>query len=160
MSRYVLARDPQYEAGWVYRAEPTANAPNRYDLFNELSPAASVPAYRAVALRSPAFAILPDAVYQAILRGHRTGHAFCEALADTLNNGPPGCARIQTITGSALRAAALAPPPFGPGFAEADLAGADALEVWGTTFAAPTDFVEYRLMRAEVCLRTRRVAGY
>ena len=166
MSRYVLSRVLQYEVGWVYRAEPSHSAPpDRYDLFNDLSSAPHVPAYLRVVLAPDHFREIPGDIYDAVITLCETGgqtslDAALQLLAP-FDEPPAGCTCLQTVTGEALHNAALEPPPFGPGFAAADLNGVDALEIWGSRFSTTAeDFVEYRLLRAGLCVKFRRFAGY
>lgn len=62
----------------------------------------------------------------------------------------------------ALVRAATSRPPFGPGFGEAAVEKAEALEVHGSSFSDPgPDFCEFRLLDADgEVIATRRVGGY
>ena len=106
-------------------------------------------------------AIIYDAVITLCETGGQTSLDAALQLLAPFDEPPAGCTCLQTVTGDALHNAALEPPPFGPGFAAADLNGVDALEIWGSRFSTTAeDFVEYRLLRAGLCVKFRRFAGY
>jgi hypothetical protein len=62
----------------------------------------------------------------------------------------------------ALVREATSRPPFGPGFSEEELEGAEVLEVHGSSFSDPgPDYCEFRLLDAKgEVLKTRQVGGY
>ena len=69
---------------------------------------------------------------------------------------------MHKISETTDRASMTSPPPFGPGFTEADLEGAVRMEVWGTKFDNPgPDYCEFRLFDADGAqIASRRVDGY
>jgi hypothetical protein len=171
MSRYLLSRDPQYEVGWVYRAESSETADgDQWDLFNDLGTQLHRPEYLGVPVSQWRFVDLPAAIYAQVIRlrgrGDDVGADEADRLLAPFQHSPQPsesaeCTCLQTVTGEALPDAALTPPPFGPGFTMTDLDGADALEIWGSQFSTTTeDFIDYRLIRAGRCIKSRRFAGY
>jgi len=70
---------------------------------------------------------------------------------------------IEEIVGEKLKSAAMLVPPFGPGFAEAEVAKADRLVVKGSSFKDPgPDFCLFELFAGSdpKPVATRRVGGY
>ena len=68
---------------------------------------------------------------------------------------------IETKTGEAMIAAATTQSPFGPGLKREDLAGADKMDVFGSSFDEGSDFVEFVVVNSGGhVLAKRRVAGY
>ncbi|POB12319.1 hypothetical protein [Sulfobacillus sp. hq2] len=61
---------------------------------------------------------------------------------------------------AAIRAAITQPPPFGPGWDATAGDTADTLEIWGTTFADPVDYVSFRLLHGSQIVREMRLPGY
>ena len=51
-------------------------------------------------------------------------------------------------------------PPFGAGFTEEQCAQADKLQSWGTPFSHPEEFVEFRLIKNDEVIFTKRVDGF
>jgi hypothetical protein len=69
---------------------------------------------------------------------------------------------FDTFKGEALAVKATEKPPFGPGFAEDQLAGVEAMEVHFSGFSDPgPDRAEYRLLDKDGnVLVTKSVDGY
>jgi hypothetical protein len=63
-------------------------------------------------------------------------------------------------TGADVIIQGLVTPPFGPGFAPAVLADADALEVWTSTWADAADAVVWRLSRHGTVLAATLIDGW
>lgn len=164
-TRYLLSLDPALEVGWVYRAEPTQPADDdRWNLFNELSTQSTQPAYSCVPLSHCRIVDLPADIYAQVIQLQESGHAIGAEEADRLlapfRDEDPSCYLIRMVSGDSLWDEAMTDPPFGPGFHATDLEGIQSLEIWGSRFSAPEDFVEYRLMRNGVVVKRRRFAGY
>ncbi|PSR32191.1 MAG: hypothetical protein C7B46_15355 [Sulfobacillus benefaciens] len=161
-TRYLLSLDPALEIGWVYRAESTDG--NRWDLFDELGVFPTQPAYPQVLVSHCRVVDLPASIYAQVirLRGHGEDRAAkaADRILAPFRNEDPSCYLMRTVFGNALRDEAMTDPPFGPGFPETDLDDIDTMEIWGSRFSAPEDFVEYRLMRGGVVFKRRRFAGY
>ena len=62
----------------------------------------------------------------------------------------------------ALVREATSRPPFGPGFSEKELEGAEVLEVHGSSFTDPgPDYCEFKLLDGDgEVLKIKRVGGY
>lgn len=63
-------------------------------------------------------------------------------------------------TGAELLVQAVAAPPFGPGFTATEVADADALEVWVTSFQDVADTTVWRLVRQGHPVAVAQVGGY
>lgn len=164
-TRYLLSLDPAFEVGWVYRAEAAQPADDdHWDLFNELGTQPTQPAYSFVLLSHYRMVDLPTEVYAQVIqlrgRGDDVGADEADQLLAPFRNEDQSCYLMRTVSGDMLWDAAMADPPFGPGFQETDLDDIDCMEIWGSRFNAPEDFVEYRLLRGGMVIKSRRVAGY
>jgi hypothetical protein len=67
--------------------------------------------------------------------------------------------RIKSVGWEALVMEALAPPPYGPGFEEGDLAGVEGLEIWEPD-PGWGDYLEYRLVGRGEVVKARRLPRY
>lgn len=63
-------------------------------------------------------------------------------------------------TGAKLLIEAPSPPPFGPGFASAEVANADTMEVWVTSLSDTGDTTVWRLLRGDTVLAQAQSGGY
>jgi len=53
------------------------------------------------------------------------------------------------------------PPPFSPEFTEEEVKDADKIEVWATSFNDEgPDYCEFRLMKKDQVISSKRVDGY
>lgn len=68
---------------------------------------------------------------------------------------------LKSVEGSEMVGEATSPAPFGPGFAKEEIAQADRMEVWCSSFGDPgSDFNEFRLLKDNSVLASRRIEGY
>ena len=63
-------------------------------------------------------------------------------------------------SGADLLIQAAAIPPFGPGFTAAQVADADTLEVWVTSFEDTADTTVWRLLREGPVIAMSEVGGF
>lgn len=168
-TRYLLSLDPSFEVGWVYRVESAQPADgDHWDLFNDLGVQPTRPEYPHVLVSQFRLVDLPADIYAHVIRlrgrGDDVGADEADRLLapfqEELKASDNSCYLIETVSGDALEEAATANQPFGPGFHKTDLDGAECLEIWGSRFNAPEDFVEYRLMRGGMVIKSRRFAGF
>ena len=57
-------------------------------------------------------------------------------------------------------AGGLFKPPFGPAFTQEQVDQADQMKTYGTTFNHPQEFTEFRLLKNDEVIFTKRVDGY
>jgi hypothetical protein len=67
---------------------------------------------------------------------------------------------LRRLAGPEAQAAALQPQPLGLGLDRDAVSRLTRLEVWGTTFAAPHDYTEWRLYEGDQLLSVIRMEGY
>ena len=87
---------------------------------------------------------------------------WCEEVAARQDaaDTPAFLTCLEYLEGDAAQATASQPPPLGPGWDADVVAQVTRLEVWGTTFAAPEDFCEFRGFAGEKLVATTRLPGY
>jgi hypothetical protein len=54
----------------------------------------------------------------------------------------------------------LKAPPFGPAFTQEQVDQSDKMQTYGTTFSHPEEFTEFRLIKNNETIFTKRVDGY
>lgn len=163
--RYFLSLDPRLEEGWVYRADLKPG--NRFDLVNELG-SSSRPVVEGASVGDYKLVELPPDVYDRVVELRASG--WDDAISDAEALIRPFMKQgrndhmylVERVEGTeAVIQGATAQRPFGPGFGIDDLAGVDAMEVWGTQFTeGVSDYVEFRLLRDGAVIKSRRVEGY
>ncbi len=62
--------------------------------------------------------------------------------------------------GAELLIEGVTPPPFGPGFTAVQVADADTLEVWVTSFEDTADTTVWRLLREGAVIAMSEVGGF
>ena len=67
---------------------------------------------------------------------------------------------LRRVEGPVAQAAATEPPPFGPGWDPVTAAALTRFEEWGTSFAAPEDYCEFRGYAGDRLVRSTRLPGY
>jgi hypothetical protein len=72
-----------------------------------------------------------------------------------------GLYKIETLEGEAMVKAATRREPFGPAFSSEEIGGAVRMEIWGTLFSHPEEFVVYKLFdETNSLIAERQVEGY
>ena len=68
---------------------------------------------------------------------------------------------LRTMRAEHLATEASQTPPFGPGFTAEEIAEADHMEVWGSTFSDETeDYTVFKLFVGDMVIAERRVEGF
>ncbi len=63
----------------------------------------------------------------------------------------------NSYQGDNMTAEATSKPPFGPGFTDEQAMQAERMEVWATTFSDSDEYVEFRLLKDDQVIHSRRI---